>query len=72
MYRAQSRLGIPALAALLPALALTFGFLVAGGRPALADGTPPAVGKPAPPVKKQDQMGKLHKLADKKGKLVAQ
>ena len=71
MYRAQSRRGIPALAALLPALALTFGFLVAGGRPALADGAAPAVGKPAPAFKLQDQMGKWHSLADYKGKWVA-
>ena len=71
MYRAQSRRGIPALAALLPALALTFGILVVGGRPALADSSAPAVGKPAPAFKLQDQMGKWHSLADYKGKWVA-
>jgi peroxiredoxin Q/BCP len=60
-----------ALAALLPAVALTFGSLVAGSRPALADGAAPAVGKPAPAFKLQDQMGKWHSLADYKGKWVA-
>ena len=43
MYRAQSRRGILALAALLPAVALIFGSLVTGSRPALADGVAPAV-----------------------------
>ena len=71
MYRAQSRRGMLALAALLPAVALTFGSLVAGSRPALADGAAPAVGKPAPAFKLQDQMGKWHSLADYKGKWVA-
>ena len=71
MYRAQSRRGMLALAALLPAVALTFGCLVAGSRPALADGAAPAVGKPAPAFKLQDQMGKWHSLADYKGKWVA-
>jgi peroxiredoxin Q/BCP len=71
MNRALSRRGILSLAALLPALALTFGTLVAGSRPALADGVAPAVGKPAPAFKLQDQMGKWHSLADYKGKWVA-
>ena len=71
MYRAQSRRGIPLLAVLLPALALTFVSLVAGGRPALADSVAPAVGKPAPTFKLQDQAGKWHSLADYKGKWVA-
>jgi peroxiredoxin Q/BCP len=71
MNRAQSRRGILSLAALLPALALAFGSLVAGGRPALADGVAPAVGKPAPAFKLQDQAGKWHSLADYKGKWVA-
>jgi peroxiredoxin Q/BCP len=71
MYRAPSRRGIPALAALLPAVALIFGSLVTGSRPALADGTAPAVGKPAPAFKLQDQAGKWHSLADYKGKWVA-
>jgi peroxiredoxin Q/BCP len=71
MYRAQSRRGILALAALLPALALTLGSLVAGSRPAHADGAAPAVGKPAPAFKLQDQTGKWHSLADYKGKWVA-
>jgi peroxiredoxin Q/BCP len=71
MYRALFRRGIPALAALLPALALAFGSLVAGSGPALADGVAPAVGKPAPAFKLQDQAGKWHSLADYKGKWVA-
>ena len=71
MNRAQSRGGIPALAALLPTLALTFGSLVAGDRPALADSAAPAVGKPAPAFKLQDQAGRWHSLADYKGKWVA-
>ena len=71
MYRALSRRGMLALAALLPAVALTIGFLVAGGRPALADGASPTVGKPAPAFKLQDQAGKWHSLADYKGKWVA-
>ena len=71
MNRAQSRRGILALAALLPALALAFGSLVAGGRPALADGVAPAVGKPAPAFKLRDQAGKWHSLNDYKGKWVA-
>jgi peroxiredoxin Q/BCP len=71
MTRAQSRRGILALAALLPALTLTFATLVAGSRPALADGVVPAVGKPAPAFKLQDQAGKWHTLADYKGKWVA-
>ena len=71
MYRAHSRRGILALAALLPAVALTFGSLVTGSRPALADGVAPAVGKPAPAFKLQDQAGKWHSLADYKGKWVA-
>ena len=71
MNRAQSRGGIPALAALLPTLALTFGSLVAGDRPALADSAAPAVGKPAPAFKLQDQAGRRHSLADYKGKWVA-
>ena len=56
---------------LLPALTLTFAALVAGSRPALADGVAPAVGKPAPAFKLQDQAGKWHSLADYKGKWVA-
>jgi thioredoxin-dependent peroxiredoxin len=71
MYRAQSRRGILALAALLPAVALTFGSLVTGSGPALADGAAPAVGKPAPAFKLQDQAGKWHSLADYQGKWVA-
>lgn len=71
MYRAHFRRGIPLLAVLLPALALTLVSLVAGGRPALADGVAPAVGKPAPAFKLQDQAGKWHSLADYKGKWVA-
>ncbi|MEY2919838.1 MAG: hypothetical protein RL261_1143 [Pseudomonadota bacterium] len=67
----MSRRGILALAALLPALTLTFATLVAGSRPALADGTTPEVGKPAPAFKLQDQAGKWHSLADYKGKWVA-
>jgi thioredoxin-dependent peroxiredoxin len=71
MNRALSRRGIPALAALLPALALAFGTLVAGSRPALADGAAPAVGKAAPAFRLRDQAGKWHSLADYKGKWVA-
>ena len=71
MNRAQSRRGIPALAALLPALTLAFAALVASGGPARADGVAPAVGKPAPAFKLQDQAGKWHSLADYKGKWVA-
>jgi peroxiredoxin Q/BCP len=71
MNRALSRRGILALAALLPALTLTFVTLVAGSRPALADGVTPEVGKPAPAFKLQDQAGKWHTLADYKGKWVA-
>ena len=71
MYRAQSRREIPALAALLLALALTFGSLTAGSHAALADGVAPAVGKPAPAFKLQDQAGKWHSLSDYKGKWVA-
>ncbi len=71
MNRALSRRGVPALATLLPALALAFATLLAGSRPALADGVAPAVGKPAPAFKLQDQMGKWHSLADYKGKWVA-
>ena len=71
MYRAHFRRGIPLLAVLLPALALTLVSLVAGGRPALADGVAPAVGKPAPAFKLQDQAGRWHSLADYKGKWVA-
>jgi len=71
MNRALSRRGILSLAALLPALALTFATLVAGSRPALAEGVAPAVGKPAPAFKLQDQMGKWHSLADYQGKWVA-
>jgi thioredoxin-dependent peroxiredoxin len=71
MNRALSRRGIPALAALLPALALAFGTLAAGSRPALADGAAPAVGKPAPAFRLRDQAGKWHSLADYKGKWVA-
>jgi len=71
MNRALSRRGILSLATLLPALALTFGTLVAGSRPALADGVAPNVGQPAPAFKLQDQMGKWHSLADYKGKWVA-
>jgi peroxiredoxin Q/BCP len=67
----MSRRGILALAALLPALTLTFATLVAGSRPALADSTTPEVGKPAPAFKLQDQAGKWHSLADYKGKWVA-
>jgi thioredoxin-dependent peroxiredoxin len=71
MYRAHFRRGIPLLAVLLSALALTFVSVVAGGRLALADGVAPAVGKPAPAFKLQDQAGKWHSLADYKGKWVA-
>ena len=71
MTRAQYRRGILALAALVPALALTFATLVAGSGPALADGAVPAVGKPAPAFKLQDQAGKWHTLADYKGRWVA-
>jgi thioredoxin-dependent peroxiredoxin len=71
MNRALSPRGIPALAALLPALALAFGTLVAGSRPALADGAAPAVGKAAPAFRLRDQAGKWHSLADYKGKWVA-
>jgi len=67
----MSRRGILGLTALLPALTLTFATLVAGSRPALADGVAPAVGKPAPAFKLQDQAGKWHSLADYKGKWVA-
>jgi peroxiredoxin Q/BCP len=56
---------------MLPALALTFATLVAVSAPALADGAVPAVGKPAPAFKLQDQAGKWHTLADYKGKWVA-
>jgi peroxiredoxin Q/BCP len=71
MYRALSRRGILALAALLPALTVTFATLLAGSRPALADGVAPTIGKPAPAFKLPDQMGKWHSLADYKGKWVA-
>jgi peroxiredoxin Q/BCP len=71
MNCATSRRGITALATLLPALALAFATLLAGSLPALADGVAPAVGKPAPAFKLQDQMGKWHSLADYKGKWVA-
>jgi peroxiredoxin Q/BCP len=71
MYRAHFRRGIPLLATLLPALALTFVSIFAGGRPTLADGVAPEVGKPAPAFKLQDQAGKWHTLADYKGKWVA-
>jgi thioredoxin-dependent peroxiredoxin len=71
MYRAHFRRGIPLLANLLPALALTFVSIFVGGRPALADVVAPAVGKPAPAFKLQDQAGKWHSLADYKGKWVA-
>jgi len=71
MNRALSRRGILTLAAVLPALTLTFAALVAGSRPVLADGVAPAVGKPAPAFKLQDQAGKWHSLADYKGKWVA-
>ena len=71
MNRAQSRRGILALAALLPAFALTVVTLVAGSRVALAEGATPEVGKPAPAFKLQDQAGKWHSLADYKGKWVA-
>ena len=71
MNRAQSRRGILALAALLPAFALTLVTLVAGSRAALAEGAAPEVGKPAPAFKLQDQAGKWHSLADYKGKWVA-
>jgi peroxiredoxin Q/BCP len=71
MNCAPSRRGITALATLLPALALAFATLLAGSLPALADGVAPAVGKPAPAFKLQDQMGKWHSLADYKGKWVA-
>ena len=64
MNRALSRRGILSLAALLPALTLTFVTLVAGSRPAVADGVTPEVGKPAPAFKLQDQAGKWHTLAD--------
>jgi peroxiredoxin Q/BCP len=71
MNRAPSRRGILSLAALLPALALAFGTLLAGSSPALADSVAPAVGKAAPAFKLQDQAGKWHSLADYKGKWVA-
>jgi peroxiredoxin Q/BCP len=71
MNRAQSRRGILALATLLPAFALACLGLVAGSRAALAEGATPAVGKPAPAFKLQDQAGKWHSLADYKGKWVA-
>jgi thioredoxin-dependent peroxiredoxin len=71
MDRAHFRPGIPLLANLLPALALTFVSIFVGGRPALADVVAPAVGKPAPAFKLQDQAGKWHSLADYKGKWVA-
>ncbi len=71
MNRALSRRGILSLAALLPALALTFATLLAGSGPALAEGVAPEAGKPAPAFKLQDQAGKWHSLADYKGKWVA-
>ena len=71
MNRAQSRRGILALAALLPAITLIFVTLAAGSGAALAEGATPAVGKPAPAFKLQDQAGKWHSLADYKGKWVA-
>ena len=56
-----------------PAAGTRPGLRVPGGRqpPALADGVAPAVGKPAPAFKLQDQTGKWHSLADYKGKWVA-
>ncbi len=71
MVRAQSRHGMFSLAALLPALALAFGSLVAGSRPALADSVAPRSGQARPAFKLQDQTGKWHSLADYKGKWVA-
>jgi thioredoxin-dependent peroxiredoxin len=71
MYCALSRRRILAVAALLPALALTFVTLVAGSPSARAEGAAPEVGKPAPAFKLQDQAGKWHSLSDYKGKWVA-
>jgi len=71
MNCALFRRRIVALAALLPALALTFATLVAGSPSARAEGATPVVGKPAPAFKLQDQAGKWHSLADYKGKWVA-
>jgi len=71
MYCALSRRRILAVAALLPALALTLVTLVAGSPSARAEGAAPEIGKPAPAFKLQDQAGKWHSLADYKGKWVA-
>ena len=71
MNRAQSRPGIPAWLALLPLFAAALAAVVAGGRPALADGVAPAVGQPAPAFKLQDQSGQWRTLADYRGKWVA-
>ena len=70
MFHAFTRRGSWSLAAMLPALALTFAAVVAGSGQAVA-GDAPAVGKPAPAFKLQDQAGKWHSLADYKGKCVA-
>ena len=70
MFHAFTRRGSWSLAAMLPALALTFAAVVAGSGQAVA-GDAPAVGKPAPAFKLQDQAGKWHSLADYKGKWVA-
>ena len=71
MYCALSRRRILAVAALLPALALTLVTLVAGSPSARAEGAAPEIGKPAPAFKLQDQAGKWHSLSDYKGKWVA-
>jgi peroxiredoxin Q/BCP len=70
MFHALTRRGPWSLAAMLPALALTFVAIAAGSSQAVADDAP-AVGKPAPAFKLQDQAGKWHSLADYKGKWVA-
>jgi peroxiredoxin Q/BCP len=75
MNRAQSRRhffsGNRLVAALLPLLAVAAMGVAAPRMAQGADAAPPAVGKPAPPFKLQDQAGKWHSLSDYKGKWVA-
>jgi peroxiredoxin Q/BCP len=72
MHCARNRRGLPAFAALsLPALVLACAGWMAGLGAAQADTPAPAVGKPAPAFKLQDQAGKWHSLSDYKGKWVA-
>jgi thioredoxin-dependent peroxiredoxin len=72
MHCAPNRRRLPAFAALsLPALLLACAGWLAGSGSAQAGNAAPAVGKPAPAFKLQDQAGKWHSLSDYKGKWVA-